>query len=805
MKAELIGGNEVDRLSALYRYRILDTAAERRFDDFTSLAAVICDAPMSLVSLVDADREWVKSKLGIDVAEMLRELSFSAHAIHVSELLEVRDTLEDGRFLGHPLVTRDPHVRFFAGAPLLTPDGHAIGALCVMDVVPRQLTDTQKVALTTLARQVVRQLESRIAFDREQDLNQRVAEQGEFQKVLLENAVAAVISTDLEGLITSFNPAAERLLGYRAEELIGKHTVSLFYVKAELEARAEALSAELGRVVTARDAAVAKVREGATETREWQYRRKDGSLVPVMLSMSALKGDGAEIIGYVGLAWDDTERRMTEQARLASEARLKMAMDSARMSLWDADLKAQIFTLDARWNELAGYPPKEIKVSFDRMISLLPPRDADEVRAKTGAVIRGERADYFVEHRVRHRDGHMFWVESRGQVVEWDAAGVATRMIGTSIDVTDRKNADRALRESESRLQLAMTVAHTSIWDANPKDGRIFVDVHWAELIGAEPGELETSFQQLMALVPPEEVEGVWAKMLPVVKGEKADYIAEHRVRHCDGHWIWVESRGRVVERDAQGRALRMIGTNTDITERRRIETMKAEFVSTVSHELRTPLTSIKGALGLVCGGVLGAVPEQAKAVLEVALKNSQRLEILINDLLDMEKLLAGEMQFDFQLHELMPLIEHSRESAVPYAQQYQVTILLKERADGVRVRVDASRLQQVMGNFLSNAAKFSPQGGEVDILARQHDGIVRVEVVDHGPGIPENFRDRIFQKFSQADSSDTRQRGGTGLGLAITKELIERMNGHVGFESQPGQGAVFYFELPIALEEDKL
>jgi PAS domain S-box-containing protein len=246
-----------------------------------------------------------------------------------------------------------------------------------------------------------------------------------------------------------------------------------------------------------------------------------------------------------------------------------------------------------------------------------------------------------------------------------------------------------------------------------------------------------------------------------------------------------------------QGQPL-FIGVVRDITERKRIEQLKSEFVSTVSHELRTPLTSIGGALGLIVGGVLGEVPVKMGAMLDIAHKNCLRLSHLINDLLDMEKLAAGKMAFDFQAQPLMPLVELSIESLRAYGQQFEVGIELAERADQVQVRVDASRLQQVLSNLLSNALKFSPPGARVTVRVAQQGRVVRVEVIDHGKGISQAFRDRIFQKFSQADASDTREKGGTGLGLAISKEIIERMNGLVGFESEPGLATRFHFELPV-------
>jgi len=239
------------------------------------------------------------------------------------------------------------------------------------------------------------------------------------------------------------------------------------------------------------------------------------------------------------------------------------------------------------------------------------------------------------------------------------------------------------------------------------------------------------------------------------------------------------------------------IGIVRDISERKRVEQMKSEFVSTVSHELRTPLTSIRGALGLIAGGALGPLEGATRQMVDIAYKNSERLTHLINDLLDMEKIAAGQVRFEMQVQELTPLIEEAIEANHAYGEQYQVGFVLREQVDGAQVRVDHQRLLQVLSNLLSNAAKFSPSGAQVEVSVERREGMLRVAVTDHGPGIPAAFRSRVFQKFSQADASDTRKKGGTGLGLAITKELVERMGGRIGFESEEGKGTRFHFELP--------
>jgi PAS domain S-box-containing protein len=250
---------------------------------------------------------------------------------------------------------------------------------------------------------------------------------------------------------------------------------------------------------------------------------------------------------------------------------------------------------------------------------------------------------------------------------------------------------------------------------------------------------------------------------------------------------------------DAEGRLERFISVQADTTERKRVERMKTQFVSTVSHELRTPLTAISGALGLLAGGVAGPLPGQATRLLGIAKQNSERLTLLINDLLDMERLVEDGLPIESEIQPLMPIIELSVDDNQTYAGKYGVQLTLAERCDHVLVDVDSLRLMQVMSNLLSNSCKFAPEGTSVNVTVGAGGGLVRISVTDRGPGVPESFRAVIFEKFSQADASDTRAIGGTGLGLAISKELVERMGGTIGYRSVEGDGATFYVDLPIA------
>jgi signal transduction histidine kinase/CheY-like chemotaxis protein len=244
------------------------------------------------------------------------------------------------------------------------------------------------------------------------------------------------------------------------------------------------------------------------------------------------------------------------------------------------------------------------------------------------------------------------------------------------------------------------------------------------------------------------------------------------------------------------------VTTIRDITERQKVERLKHEFISTVSHELRTPLTSIRGSLGLIAGGMVGEFPPQAKTMLDIAYKNSERLVLLINDILDIEKIESGQMSFNLQPLELLPLVEQALEANRAYGDQYKVKFVLGTTLPQLKVKTDSNRLMQVLANLLSNAAKFSEPGDTVVVAMARQGQDVRVSVTDHGPGIPKEFQERIFQKFAQADASSTRQKGGSGLGLSIAKAIIERSGGRIGYETASGVGTTFYFDLPVYQEK---
>jgi signal transduction histidine kinase len=247
------------------------------------------------------------------------------------------------------------------------------------------------------------------------------------------------------------------------------------------------------------------------------------------------------------------------------------------------------------------------------------------------------------------------------------------------------------------------------------------------------------------------------------------------------------------------------VGIVRDITERKQLDTLRSEFVSTVNHELRTPLTSIQAALRILQRMLQRKVGPKEERLLDISLEGTQRLALLVNDILDVEKIAAGKMEFYPKTCEMVALVTDIIVRHQSLAKKYHVTFRLDTTMPTEYCRVDPSRFNQALVNLLSNAAKFSPEGEPVGIeIAEQAHRHIRISVSDNGPGIPASVRNKIFQRFAQADSSATRSTGGSGLGLNITKTIIESLDDEISFESIEGQGATFTIVLPTCTTAEK-
>lgn len=488
----------------------------------------------------------------------------------------------------------------------------------------------------------------------------------------------------------------------------------------------------------------------------------------------------------------DTAR--SNQAAEQSLKRLSLVASRTTNGVVITDVEGRIVWVNDGFARITGYTLDEVHGCKPGAVLQGAQTDPATV-ARIGAALR--RGESFEAELLNYkRDGQPYWIQVSVDPM-WDEQGCLQGFMGIETDISARKAAEAEL---EANAQHSQAVLHSVI------DGIITIDGQGvvasfnraAESIFGYPASAVIG--RNVSMLMPEPYRGEHDSYLHNYQRSGVARVIgigrEVAGRRQDGSTFPMEL---AITEIARGGLPFYIGLVRDITERKRLERMKREFIATVSHELRTPLTSIRGALGLVASGTLAAAPKQLEQLISIALKNSERLTRLINDLLDMEKMAAGGMRFDMQAQPLMPMIEQSIEAIRPYGEPRGVSFHLMARADDVAVCVDAQRLQQVMANLLSNAAKFSPCGGQVEISVARRDTWVRVAVRDHGGGIPAGFHEHIFNKFCQADASDSRQSGGTGLGLAISKELVEHMRGRISFESREGDGATFHVDLALA------
>jgi PAS domain S-box-containing protein len=354
--------------------------------------------------------------------------------------------------------------------------------------------------------------------------------------------------------------------------------------------------------------------------------------------------------------------------------------------------------------------------------------------------------------------------------------------------------ANKALTQSEERFRTLFENVSVGVYRSHP-DGR---------MINANPAFLKilgySSLEQLLTRnTQVEEYGPEYSKSQFRERLERDGEIRglESVLRRLDGQMIYVRENARLI-RDTAGNSVYHEGTVEDITERKKIEQMKDELIAIVGHELRAPLTSIRGSLSYISNSMSDQLTPRVKKLIDLASRGSERLVRLINDMLDIDRIESGKMEFHLKPFELAPVIEYAIEANRAYADNFQVHFHLDgESLPGAKVRADSDRLVQVLTNLLTNAAKFSPANEVVRVSVSRLQNQIRVAVADRGPGIPDDFRKHIFEKFAQASTHQSGDRRGSGLGLCISKAIMEKLGGNIHFETEIGSGTTFFLDLP--------
>jgi len=776
--------SEADRLKSLHEYEILDTPADPAFDEIVRVAAQVTGAPYAYLGFLDANRLWFKSRFGFQGTEIPRLATADQYTILEPEPLLVADAAMEPRFpvRGIPL-TRTVHCRSYLAAPLVGPEG-GIGTLAVLSPKPNQFTEQHASILSVLARQIMMRLDYSI-HSRGQDHSLRARQRIERALMVERNFVSAVLDTmsalvlvvDTAGRIVRFNRACEEISGYTFAELAGRSFPQELFLTEE---RAKAFQLlEQSRSDTRRDPT------------ELHWLTREGRRRLIAWTTTILTDGSGEINFIIMTGVDVTDQREATAALYASEARYRQLVESSLGMVFTHDLEGRILSINASAAENLGYRVDEM---VGRRLTDFVPKDqkpAFENYLRRIALSGEEQGTI----SLRHRNGEVRIIAWRNRLL--DLPEVMPFVLGHGIDVTEKTDAENKLHAVMRQRESILESVGDGIYGVDMQGRIIFVNEVGARMLGYTQDEMED--KDLMQLLGHARADGSVYRIedspIYAARGSSAAIRARDEVfRHKDGHPIPVEYVACPML--SNGQVTGVVVAFQDVTERRRLDRMKDEFISTVSHELRTPLTALRAALGLIAGGALEKRPEKRAQMMDVAIGNCDRLVRLVNDILDFERMGAGRLPMRFQEVEAKDLLRRATDLQHPSAQKVGIGFIVD--APPLALWVDEDRILQTLGNLISNAIKFSPAGTEIVLRARVQsatEAIISVE--DKGRGIPPEKLDIIFERFQQVDASDSRDMGGTGLGLAICRNIVRQHGGRIWAESVVGKGSTFYFTVP--------
>ncbi len=773
-------------------WNFFDRNPDPALDELTELAAVLCNADYAYLGWLDYSRLWFKSRFGFKAADQPRAATASQWVIEKGQPLLITDAGRDTDLPpeGISLPNAEPCLSF-AAAPLIASDGQTVGVLAVLARKASQFSPEHLTLLEILGRQAVTRLElyNRVRLQ-EQAQRQRqrteraLAIERCFVAATLDSIPALVAVLDTAGRIVRMNDACTQLTGLGLANAVGRPFVDEFLD------------------VDDRLWAAGKVREGTqghvSGPHETPWRAVRGPARRVSWTLRPLQGPSGDIQYVIVTGQDITDQREMEKALLTSEARYREVVENSLGFVFTCSMEGRLTSLNAFTAETLGY----------RAEALLG-RSITELTDSTGAAEFEDclrtletEEEWQGALPLRRSDGVYRRIAVRSRRMQ--LPGERPFILNHGMDVTEQHEAEEALHMATRQREMILEAVGDGIFGIDLEGKLTFINEAGANALGYAAVEL-------IGRDMPERLHHSSSDGTTYSKSTSPIFQAMRRCepirmrdevfRRKNGSTIPVEYTATPLMDD--GSISGMVVAFRDVSERRRLERMKDEFISTVSHELRTPLTSLRASLGLIASGSLDKRPEKQRQMVEMAIGNCDRLIRLVNDILDFDSVEKGRLAL--QREAVDPLILLRRAADVAHGTAAEAQISFKIESSAPPVYVDEERVLQVLNELVGNALKFSGPNTTIRLLAMPagtNDAGVNEAgfvVEDQGRGIAPEKLQRIFERFQQGDASDSRDLGGTGLGLALCRSIVEQHGGRIWAESEEGKGSRFLFTLPAA------
>lgn len=634
------------------------------------------------------------------------------------------------------------------------------------------------------------------------DIEQRIINRKQIRvhEKIMEQTNSMLMITNRNREITWVNEAFCKTTGYTMNEVLGQNPGHLLQGK------------------NSNRAIIKKFREALISRTPFNCEllnyKKDGSIYWVDIKCQPLFNELGQIEGFFAIEEDITERKRTESLLRESKLRLEMAIDGTGAALWDWDISSNEVYYSSSWKKALGYQNDEIRFDLSEWTDRIHPDDREKTLSNLNQYLEGESTAYEAEVRLRHKDGHYLYFLDRGQITLRDDFGRPSRMTGIAFNISELKETQQKLRESESRWYAALEGSEFGVWEWDLEKDSLYFSPKLKELYGYRPEELHPTTEFWIRTCHPDDLEVSRFALDNHLENKTQQFQSDRRVLHRDGTYRWFQSRGIVIERDAEGHPLKVVGSVVDITERKKLEEeliqaknsaeanvkTKRRFLANISHEIRTPMHAIMGIAEQLTHSTLN---DKQAYYLRIINDSAKALLGIINDVLDISKIEEGKLKIDnvdFGMREIL----------------YNVFNLFSDTAEQKNLRYklnfdeqlnrlfsgDPARVRQILLNIISNALKFTERGTitiSCRLLSRSDKQYnVLFECTDTGIGMSEEMKKKLFEDFSQEDESFERKYGGSGLGLAITNELVHLMNGSITVKSMKDEGTTISIVLPF-------